>query len=112
LEYRPTDGSCNFYVAFAGILAAGLDGMKRKVEPPKPVEEDIYAMSGKERAERGIETLPENLGAALEEFSKDKCLQDALGRAFCEKFLEQRTRDWKDFNVTVHEWERKKYLDV
>lgn len=112
LEYRPTDGSCNFYVAFAGILAAGLDGIRRKIEPPKPVEEDIYEMSKEERVKRGIEVLPENLGDALRELSKDKCIQDALGHAFCEKFLELKAKEWRDFNVTVHEWERKKYLDV
>nr|MDO8100690.1 glutamine synthetase beta-grasp domain-containing protein [Candidatus Njordarchaeota archaeon] len=112
VEYRPTDGSCNFYVAFAGILAAGLDGIKRKIELPEPVEEDIYEMSEKQRTEKGIEVLPGNLGDALSEFSKDKCIQDALGHAFCEKFLQLKTKEWKDFNFTVHEWERKKYLDV
>lgn len=112
LEYRPSDGSCNFYVTFAGILAAGLDGIKREIEPSKPVEEDIYKMSEEERIKRGIEVLPENLGGALNELSKDKYLQDALGHAFCEKFMELKTKEWRDFNVTVHEWERKKYLDV
>jgi glutamine synthetase len=112
LEYRPTDGSCNFYIAFASILAAGLDGVKRKIELPEPVEEDIYAMSEKQRTEKGIEVLPGNLGEALNEFSRDKCLQDALGHVFCEKFLQLKTKEWKDFNLTVHEWERKKYLDV
>jgi glutamine synthetase len=112
LEYRPTDGSCNFYVAFAGILAAGLDGIKRKIEIPEPVEENIYEMSEKQRAERGIEVLPANLGEALNEFSKDRYLQEALGHAFCERFLQLKTKEWKSFNFTVHEWERKKYLDI
>jgi glutamine synthetase len=112
LEYRPTDGSCNFYVAFAGILAAGLDGVKRKIELPEPVEEDIYEMDAKQRDKRGIGLLPGNLGEALAELSKDKVLQDALGHAFYEKFVEIKTREWRDFNTTVHEWERKKYLDV
>jgi glutamine synthetase len=112
VEYRPTDGSCNFYIAFAGILAAGLDGIKRRIELPEPVEEDIYAMSEKQRAENGIGVLPGNLGEALSELSKDKYLQDALGHEFYEKFLQLKTKEWKDFNFTVHEWERKKYLDV
>jgi glutamine synthetase len=112
LEYRPTDGSCNFYLAFAAILAAGLDGIRTKIALPEPVEEDIYEMSEKERVKKGIGVLPGTLGDALIEFSKDKCLQDALGKAFCEKFLELKTKEWKDYNVTVHEWERKKYLDV
>jgi glutamine synthetase len=112
IEYRPTDGSCNFYLAFAGILAAGLDGIRRKIVPPDPVEEDVYQMSEKERTERGIDVLPGNLGDALSEFSVDNYLQDSLGLAFCERFLQLKTKEWKDFNLTVHDWERKKYLDV
>ncbi|MCK4477322.1 type I glutamate--ammonia ligase [Candidatus Bathyarchaeota archaeon] len=112
LEYRPTDGSCNFYMAFAAILAAGLDGIKRKIELPDPVEEDIYEMSEKERLKRGIEVLPGNLGDALRELSGDKCIQEALGITFCQKFLEIKTKEWRDFNVAVHEWERTRYLDV
>ena len=112
LEYRPTDGSCNFYIAYAAILAAGLDGVQRNLEPPAPVEEDIYEMSGQERAERGIEVLPGNLGDALRELSKDTYLQEALGRTFYEKFLELKMKEWREFSVTVHPWERKKYLDV
>ena len=112
LEYRPTDGSCNFYVAFAAILAAGLDGIKRKIELSDPVEEDIYEMSEKERSKRGIEVLPGNLGDALRELSGDKCIQEALGITFCRKFLEIKTKEWRDFNVAVHEWERIRYLDV
>ena len=112
VEYRPTDGSCNFYTAFAGILASGLDGIKRKTIPPDPVEEDVYAMEETERARKGIATLPANLGEALCEFSRDKCLQEALGHEFCQKFLELKNEEWRDFSVAVHEWERKKYLDV
>lgn len=112
LEYRPTDGSCNFYLAFAGILSAGLDGIRRKIEPEEPVEENIYEMDAKERVEKGIELLPENLGDALKELSKDKVIQNALGHAFYEKFLEIKTKEWRDFNTTVHDWERKKYIDV
>jgi len=112
LEYRPSDGSCNFYIAFAGILAAGLDGIKRKIEPPEPVEEDIYEMDSEERAKKGIGVLPGNLGEALREFSEDKRLQEALGHVFCDKFLKLKTKEWRDFNVVVHDWERKRYLDV
>ncbi len=112
LEYRPTDGSCNFYIAYAALLAAGLDGIQRNLEPPTPVEEDIYDMSEHERAERGIEVLPENLGDALRELAKDTYLQETLGHALCKKYLELKMREWRDFSVTVHEWERKKYLDV
>jgi len=112
LEYRPSDGTCNFYIAYAGILAAGLDGMRRKIEPPEPVEEDIYTMGEKQRATRGIDVLPANLGEALHELSKDSYLQAKLGGPFCEKFIQIRAREWRDFNRTVHEWERKRYLEL
>jgi glutamine synthetase len=112
LEYRPTDGSCNFYVAFAAILAAGIDGVKRELEPEEPVEENIYRMDAEERHRRGVGLLPEDLGEALREFAKDKVLQDALGYKFCEKFIELKTKEWRDFNTAVHEWERKRYMDV
>jgi glutamine synthetase len=112
LEYRPTDGSCNFYLAFAAILAAGLDGIKRKIEPPEPVQDDVYKMSEKERVKKNIEVLPGTLGEALGEFSKDNCLQEALGKECSKKFLELKTKEWIAYNNTVHEWERKKYLDV
>jgi len=112
LEYRPTDGSCNFYLAFAAILSAGLDGIRRKLEPEEPVEENIYEMDAKERVRRGIELLPENLGDALKELSKDKVVQDVLGHALYEKFLEVKTKEWRDYNTAVHDWERKRYIDV
>ena len=112
IEYRPTDGSCNFYVAYAGILAAGLDGIRRKIEPPNPVEEDVYHMTETQRTERNIEVLPENLGDALHEFARDKLLQNSLGSGFCDMFVKIKTKEWRSFNSTVHEWERKKYLDV
>jgi len=112
LEYRPTDGSCNFYIAYAGILAAGLDGIRRKIEPPVATEEDVYHMTREQRVKRGIEVLPGTLGEALGEFAKDRYFRDSLGGEFCDKFLQIKTKEWRDFNTTVHEWERKRYLDV
>lgn len=112
IEYRPTDGSCNFYVAYAGILAAGLDGIERKIEPPPQVEEDVYHMTEKQRVERGIGVLPGNLGEALAELDKDKYLRESLGSEFSEMFLKTKAKEWREFNLTVHEWERKRYLDV
>jgi glutamine synthetase len=112
LEYRPTDGTCNFYLAFAAILAAGVDGVRRGLEAPEPVEENIYEMNEKQRKEEGIGVLPGNLGEALAEFAKDRYLRESLGEEFSEKFLRLKTREWREFNLVVHEWERKKYLDA
>ena len=112
IEYRPTDGSSNFYLAYAGILAAGLDGIRRKVEPPGAIEEDVYHMSAERRTDLGIDVLPGNLGEALEELEKDKYLTGSLGTKFSKTFLGIKSKEWRDFNTAVHEWERKKYLDV
>lgn len=112
LEYRPTDGACNFYLAFACILAAGLDGIQRKLEPPAPVEEDIYKMTAEERSRRGIEVLPGSLGEALAELSADEVLRTGLGSPLMTRFLDLKHKEWHEFNTLVHAWERKKYLDV
>ncbi len=112
LEYRPTDGSCNFYLAYAALFAAGLDGIRRKIEPPDPIEENIYKMNKQERIERGIEVLPGNLGDALKELSKNSYFKNTLGTSFYEKYLAIKEQEWIDFSVFVHEWERKRYLDV
>ncbi len=112
LEYRPSDGTCNFYIAYAAMLYTGLDGIQRKLAPPAPVEEDIYHMSNKERADRGIEILPGSLGDALSELSNDTLLRDALGHAFFDKYLEIKMKEWKEYSTMVHPWERKRYMDV
>lgn len=112
LEYRPTDGSCNFYLAYAALLSAGLDGIQRDLEPPAAVEEDIYKMTPTERAKRGIEVLPGNLYEALQELAKDECVRGCLGEALSDKFLELKHKEWMEYSTIVHPWERARYLDV
>jgi len=112
VEYRPTDGSCNFYLAFAGILAAGMDGIKRKVELPDPVEEDIYEMSPKEREARGIQSLPGNLYAALEEVKQSALVREALGDHIFEKFVENKEIEWDRYRTHVSRYEIEKYLPI
>jgi glutamine synthetase len=112
LEYRPTDGSCNFYLAYAGLISAGMDGIQNESSPPDPVEENIYDMTPQERISRGITMLPGNLGEAIHEFEKDTYFKEALGQNFVQKYVEIKKEEWKKFSVYVHEWERKMYLDV
>jgi glutamine synthetase len=112
LEYRPTDGSCNFYLAYAGLISAGIDGIKKELDPPVPVEENIYAMTDDERTAKGIQVLPGNLGEALSEFAKDSFFEKSLGASFYESYREIKEKEWKNFSVHVHEWERKRYLNV
>ncbi|AIY87360.1 MULTISPECIES: type I glutamate--ammonia ligase [unclassified Thermotoga] len=110
LEYRSPDPSCNIYLAFAAILAAGLDGIINKIEPPAPVEENIYHMTSERREELNIESLPGSLKEAVEELKKDDVIIDALGEHIFEKFVEAAEKDWKEFSTYVTNWELQRYL--
>jgi glutamine synthetase len=111
-EYRPTDGTCNFYLAYAALLAAGLDGIEKRMDLAAPVEEDIYRMSAEERQRRGIAVLPGTLGGALDALRRDDVLGAALGERLFARYLEMKDREWHEFCTVVHDWERDKYLDV
>ncbi|MEM2960097.1 MAG: glutamine synthetase, partial [Candidatus Bathyarchaeia archaeon] len=111
LEYRPTDGSCNPYLALAAILRAGLDGISNKIHPPAPIDENIYELNPQERRKRGIDNLPSNLGEALEELEKDIVVKDAITPIY-DKYIDIKWREWHEYNIMVHDWEREKYVDV
>ncbi|MCD6551716.1 type I glutamate--ammonia ligase, partial [Thermotoga sp.] len=110
LEYRSPDPSCNIYLAFAAILAAGLDGIVNKIEPPKPVEENIYHMTPERREELNIDSLPANLKEAIEELKKDDVIIDALGKHIFEKIVETAEKEWKEYSAYVTNWELQRYL--
>ncbi len=109
-EFRCPDPSCNPYLAFAAMCAAGLDGIKNKIMPPEPVEADIYHMSAEERRKKRIGSLPSTLAEALTEFDSDVVLQDALGKHVYENFMKIKWDEWNEFRMQVTEWELKKYL--
>jgi len=109
-EFRSPDPSTNPYLAFACMCAAGLDGIKNKVMPPDPIEEDIYHMSPSERQSKGISSLPETLSDALKELEADKVLQDALGKHVYENFMHIKRAEWDEFRIHVTQLEIEKYL--
>jgi glutamine synthetase len=110
LELRSPDPSANPYLAYAAILAAGLDGIKRKIEPPPPVEENVFEMSRKERQARKIELLPRSLEEALSALKEDEVVKQALGEHILEKFLEAKERELEDYHRAVSQWEIERYL--
>jgi len=112
LELRFPDPSCNPYLAFAVMLAAGLDGIKRGLTLPEPTEEDLYHLSEARMQERGLQTLPASLGEALEELQKDEVIQQALGPHVYERFLEAKQREWAEYRLNVSQWELDRYLAV
>ncbi|BCS81851.1 type I glutamate--ammonia ligase [Anaerocellum diazotrophicum] len=110
VELRNPDPSANPYLAFAAVLAAGLDGIKNKIEPPEPVEENIFIMSEEERAKRGIGSLPGSLEEAIKEFENSALMRETLGDHIFEKYLEAKKLEWDDYRTKVHQWEIDSYL--
>lgn len=109
-ELRFPDPSCNPYLAFAAMLAAGLDGIERKLLPPKPVEEDVYHFDDLKLARMSIGTLPSTLAEALDEFEQNPVLQEALGAKASAAFLRMKRQEWDEFRLYVSPWERERYL--
>ena len=112
IELRSPDPACNPYLAFAVMLKAGLDGIKNNMEPPEPVEENIYQLDGDSLAQKNIDILPTSLTEALEELKKDKVLQEALGEHLFERYIDVKTKEWDEFKKQVTGWEIDTYLDT
>lgn len=112
IEVRNPDPSCNPYLAIAAMLAAGLDGIKNKIEPPAPVDRNIYHMTQKERESLGIASLPSSLAEAMEELSNDEVIKKALGPHIYNKLAEAKRVEWDRYRCSVHQWELDEYLSV
>lgn len=110
VELRSPDPSCNPYLAFATILAACLDGVRNKIEPPKPVESNIYKLSEKERKRLHIESLPGSLKDALNCMEKSLIAKTALGGHIVDEFVTAKEIEWDAFRTYVSQWEIDKYL--
>lgn len=111
VEYRGIDPSCNPYLAFACLLAAGLDGVKKKIDPGDHVDEDVYKMSVERRRALGIRELPTTLRDALEEMKSDEVIHQTLGSHIFDAFIEYKINDWNQYCLYVTPWEIMKYLD-
>lgn len=112
IEVRSPDPSANPYLAMAALLAAGLDGVKRKLQAPEETDRNIYVMDEQELKDEGIEALPGSLKGALEELKADKILVDALGEHAMEHFVEAKEIEWDMFRTQVHPWEREQYFQA
>ena len=108
-ELRCPDPTANPYLAFAVMLAAGLDGIKRSSEPPQPAEEDLYQVDG---ARTGLDVLPSSLGEAIAALRQDEVIQNALGQHVYERYAEAKTQEWNEYNLYVSRWELERYLNV
>ena len=112
IELRCPDPSSNPYLAFAAMLAAGLDGIDRKLTPPDPVEENLYHFDAAKLESRRIKQLPGTLREALDELAGDEVIREALGDHIFERFLEAKTEEWDEYRKQVSSWEVERYLEA
>lgn len=112
IELRSPDPVCNPYLAFACMIASGMDGVEKKFPLPPPIEENIYEMSPKEREERGIATLPDNLFEAIQVAKESEFLKEILGEHIYYKLIDNKLIEWDQYRIQVSDWELKKYLPI
>jgi glutamine synthetase len=112
IELRCPDPSCNPYLAFAVMLRAGLDGIKRNLPVPAPVEENLYEFDAAMLARHNVQTLPGSLREALDELERDELVRDTLGPHVYERFLEAKGQEWEDYRLRVSNWEIERYLEI
>ncbi len=112
VEARQSDTSANPYLAFSTILAAGLDGIKKKIEPGDPINEDVNKLSASQRKELGIGQLPRTLQEALDLMETDDLVKDTLGNECFERYMEIKKKEVFQFNVHISTWEHWMYFDI
>jgi glutamine synthetase len=98
-ELKASDASANPYLALGGLIAAGLDGLERGLEPPEPVEVDPATIPNDERARRGIAALPATQAEALDGLAADQVLTGALGRVLADSYLTVRRSEWAAYSA-------------
>ena len=111
-ELRMPDPSADPYLSLTVQIAAGLDGVERKLTPPDPVNKNIFEMSFRERRHYRIDDLPRDLHEALEYMEKDDTVRAALGDHIHERFVEAKQREWQEYIGRVSEWELERYLGL
>jgi glutamine synthetase len=112
IELRFPDPSANPYLAFAVMLAAGLDGIQRKLPLTPPIEENLYHFNEERRREAGIQMLPGSLIEAVEDLERDQVVADGLGEHLFERFVEAKRGEWDEYRMQVTPWELERYLPI
>lgn len=110
IELRSPDASANPYLALAVCLAAGMEGIREKILPPKEISQNIFELNEEEKKALGIECLPGSLMEAVEEFEKDAFIQKVLGEELSQKFIKAKKAEYDRYRSQVSEWEMNEYL--
>jgi glutamine synthetase len=112
IEYRSPDPACNPYLAFAVMLAAGLEGIEKEYPLSEPTEENVFEMTEDERIKRGIELLPGDLHEAIEAAEESTLLRRSLGDHVFESLIKNKRIEWDAYRTHVTDFERERYLSV
>jgi glutamine synthetase len=117
IEFRCPDPLCNSYLTYTTVFEAGLDGIRKKIDPGDPVDVNIYHLSQADRKKLGIKVLPASLKEALEEWKSDDICERALGIELAEKYARTKMQEWQEYEPhipndrnQVTAWEVQKYL--
>ncbi len=111
LEFRSGDCTANPFLFLTAVLAAGLDGIRQRAEPPAAVEEDVGHLTNVEAAARGLPLLPRSLSEALVALEADACIGAALGPVIAAEFAKVKRAEMAAYDLHVHPWERQTYLE-
>jgi len=112
IEYRSPDPSCNPYLAFSVMLAAGLEGINKKYKLAEPANDNIYHMSEEEKEKAGIRSLPEDLLEAIKIAEKSKLIKECIGDKVFEYFIRNKKMEWNEYKDQVSQYEIEKYLSI
>ncbi len=110
MELRSVDPTANAYLALSAILSAGLEGIRNEMKCIEPVTADLFKLTRIEREDLGIINLPDNIYDAVKEFRSSELITAALGEHTTKVFIEAKQKEWEDFKVEVHDWERATYM--
>ncbi len=112
VECRFPDGSCNPYLTLGSILACGMDGIQKKLEPPKPLTFDLSFFSDREIREKGFALMPRSLREAVASLEKDTLLKRVMGNLLFEEYIKNREHDISQGADKVTQWEVDRFLDI
>jgi glutamine synthetase len=111
LEIRLPDSACNPYLVSAALIAAGLDGIDRKLDPGPPQNINLYQLSMEDLAAKGIKLLPQSLNEAVDALEADTVIRDGLGADLAHEFIRLKRMEWTEYSRHVSDWESRRYLE-
>jgi glutamine synthetase len=111
LEIRLPDSACNPYLVSAALIAAGLDGIDRKLDPGPAQNINLYELSAEELAAKGIKLLPQSLHEAIDALEADEVICDGLGSDLAREFIRLKRMEWTEYSRHVSDWESRRYLE-